>query len=476
MSLRYRRKKNHYLQQQQQHKQRHAKKPVFDKIPNEILLIMFESMNAADLFHCSTVSRRWNGLAIPVLWRSPVPIKPILSCLPSFAAMDKKHRIKHSHQKSHLSPGFPIHISRYGHAVKSLDLSQIATHVTDCTIRHIVRSCPKLTSLNLSHCRLVTNDALYYLSRAPHIASQLQVLSLQNCRQITDAGLSHLEGHCHALQTLHLGACPRITSNGIIGLVTASAPTIRRLRLSDCSHMTGSTLHAIALLCGPRLEWLDIARTKAIKHTDLVDLVHNCPNLTRLNVSMKKPKPLSELRDQLRTRERLFHSHQNERGQRHMDGAVNPLHELIDLLNQFGIQADLTENSAQHRQLILDQQRVRDLVCSSTVESIILNLKKLEHLNLSHWNNLSDRTMHMISVHAQRLNYLNLTGCDNNITKRGLKHLWDLCERKSACITLTDVMISPANSSSYESDSSSCSSDDSRAKMKPLKKELSRSI
>lgn len=475
-----------------QRNQRLSRRPAFDKIPNEILILMFESMDAADLFHCSTVSKHWNDLAIPILWRSPIPIKPILSCLPSFAAMDKKHRIKHSHQESHLSPGFPLHMARYGHAVKSLDLSQIAPHVTDCTIRHIVRCCPQLVSLNLSHCRLITNEGLQYLGRATRIASQLQVLSLQNCRQITDAGLSHLTAQCHNLQTLHLGACPRITNDGIISLVTASGSTIRRLRLSDCSHMTGSTLHAIARLCGPRLEWLDIARTKAIRHTDLEDLVQHCPNLCRLNVSMKKPKPLSELRDQLnRTRERLFHLHEDmtqtmEEEQEQEDAeqdhdAVNPLNELIDLLNRFNIQANLTDESAQHRQLLLDQQHVRDPVCFATVESITMHLKKLEHLNLSHWHCLNDKAMHMISVHAHCLNYLNLVGCDG-VTKKGLKYLSDLCERKSTCITLTGLMISPATCHSYESDSSlsSCSSsEESRTKWTSIKKnkmQYSRSI
>lgn len=484
----------HALQRSQQPRSS-SRKPVFDKMPNEILILMFESMSAADLFHCSTVSKRWNDLAIPILWRSPTPNKPIISCLPSFAAMDKKHRIKHSHQESHLSPGFPLHIARYGHAVKSLDLSQIAAHVTDCTIRHIVRCCPQLVSLNLSHCRLITNDGLYYLGRATGIARQLQVLSLQNCRQITDAGLGHLTAHCHGLQTLHLGACPRITNDGIISLVTASGNTIRRLRLSDCSHMTGSTLHAIARLCGPRLEWLDIARTKAIRHTNLEDLVQQCPNLCRLNVSMKKPKPLSELRDQLnRTRERLFHLHQEEEQeageheeeeeQETGEDAVNPLNELIDLLNRFNIQANLTDGSAQHRRLLLDQQHARDPVCFSTVETITLQLKKLEHLNLSHWHCLNDKAMHMISVHAHCLNYLNLVGCDS-VTKKGLKYLSDLCERKSTCITLTDLMISPATCHSYESDSSSSSSscsssEECRTKGMPIKKhkmhQYSRSI
>ncbi|GAN04042.1 F-box/LRR-repeat protein 2 isoform X2 [Mucor ambiguus] len=454
------------LPQALQRNQRSSRKPVFDKIPNEILIIMLESLDAADLFHCSTVSKHWNDFVIPILWRSPIPSKPILSCLPSFAAMDKKHRIRHTHQESHLSPGFPLHIPRYGHAVKSLDLSQIASHVTDCTIQHIVRSCPQLVNLNLSHCRLITNEGLHYLGRATRIASQLQVLSLQNCRQITDAGLSHLTAQCHGLQTLHLGACPRITNDGIISLVTASGNTIRRLRLSDCSHMTGSTLHAIARLCGPRLEWLDIARTKAIRHTDLEDLVQHCPNLCRLNVSMKKPKPLSELRDQLnRTRERLFHLHEDmtqatEEQQEQEDAdqeAPNPLNELIDLLNRFNIQANLTDGSAQHRQLLLNQQHARDPVCFSTVETITMHLKKLEHLNLSHWHCLNDKAMHMISVHAHCLNYLNLVGCDS-VTKKGLKFLSDLCERKSTCITLTDLMISPATCHSYESDSSSSSS------------------
>ncbi|CAO0790630.1 unnamed protein product [Mucor circinelloides] len=490
--LRNRRRNPHPMQPQQRNQRcaPSSKRPVFDKIPNEILIIMFESMNTADLFHCSTVSKHWNDLAIPILWRSPTPNKPIISCLPSFAAMDKKHRIKHSHQESHLSPGFPLHISRYGHAVRSLDLSQIAPHVTDCTIRHIVRCCPQLTSLNLSHCRLITNEGLYYLSRATRIANQLKVLNLQNCRQITDAGLNHLTAQCHGLQTLHLGACPRITNDGIISLVTASGNTIRRLRLNDCSHMTGSTLHAIARLCGPRLEWLDIARTKAIRHTDLENLVQSCPNLTRLNVSMKKPKPLSELRDQLnRTRERLFHLHEDmtnaveeqEEDVEQDQDAANPLNELIDLLNRFNIQANLTDGSAQHRQLLLDQQQVRNPVCVSTVESITLNLKKLEHLNLSHWHCLDDKAMHMISVHGHCLNYLNLVGCDS-VTKKGLKYLSDLCERRSTCITLTDLMISPATFHSYESDSSSSScssSEEIRTKWMPIKKnkmQYSRSI
>ena len=79
----------------------------FNKIPNEILLVMFQFMNDSDLYHCSTVTKHWNELATPILWKSPIPKNPILI-----------H-----------DTGFPLHMTRYGHAVKSLDLSLIAPHV-----------------------------------------------------------------------------------------------------------------------------------------------------------------------------------------------------------------------------------------------------------------------------------------------------------------------------------------------------------
>lgn len=453
---------------------------VFKKIPNEILIVIFKSMNAKDLYHCSTVSRRWNQLATPILWKSPVPIRPILSCLSTFATIDKKHNVLHQHQKSHFSPGFPIHLTKYGHAIKSIDLSRIAPHVTDCTIRYIVRSCPQLTSLNLSDCRLVTDEALAWLSRS---SITLQVLILQNCRQLTDAGLNYLANTCHNLEALHLDGCHRITDDGIINLVTASGNSIRRLCLSDCSHVTGSTLHAIARLCGPRLVWLDVARTKAIRHTDLEYLVRHCPNISRLNLSMKKPKLLHESPDQwnrrrTRGRHALRNSHydmehyveMNRRQHHHRRTSrqrqelenqsleqlieSNPLNELIDLLHQFNVEPTLSQSAAQHHHYLMEQQRSRDPVCVYTVESIVMNLKKLEYLKLSHWSCLNDSAAQLISLNSQCLAYLNLNGCQN-VTKKGVKYLSDLCERKATCITLSDLMITPSTCNyTYDSDSS----------------------
>ncbi|CAO3647906.1 unnamed protein product [Mucor hiemalis] len=432
----------------------------FEKIPNEILMVIFELLDQNDLYSCSTVTKHWNELITPILWRSPVPTYSILSCSPSFTSFDKKSNISHHHQKSHISPGFPLHISRYGHAVKSLDLSLIAPYVTDCTLRHIVRYCPQLTSLNLSHCRLITNEGLRCLTGHATKQNNIKVLVLQNCRQITDLGLSYIKETCHSLETLHLGGCNRISDNGVIGVVTASEDSIRRINLSDCTRVTGSTLHKIAQICGPRLEWLDISRTKAIRHSHLDYLVNLCPNIIRLNVSMKRRRSLQELSDQLSTARRQQHIFNSNDHEEQLDDGelenvqsntafendlINPLHELIDLLNQFNIQPNLTDSSAQHQRLLIEQQRGRDPVSNQTIELMAIHLKKLQHLNISHWTCLNDKAIHTLSIHSHCLTYLNLIGCQR-VTKKALKYLSDLCERKSTCITLTDLMISPKNS------------------------------
>ncbi|KAI8380116.1 hypothetical protein BD560DRAFT_388604 [Blakeslea trispora] len=411
----------------------------FKKLPNEIMLMIFQQLTAGDLYHATSVSKHWHTLITPILWKSPIAKQPLLMCLASFKAIDKKYKITHVHQKSHLYSGFPIYLSHYGHAVKSLDLSPISAHVTDCTVRYIVRSCPHLTSLNLSGCRFITNESLRHLGQN----HQLQALILQNCRQITDSGLDYLK--YHPLTTLHLGGCHRVTDDGIISLVTDAGTSLRRLCLSDCIHVTGKSLQAISRRCGLRLEWLDIARTKAIQHDDLVNLVTHCPNITRLNISFRKPKV-------------------HDSSSRHT--VDSPLNELIDLLDQFNIQPNLTPASAQHH-LALSEQRIRRnaAVHPHTIELLVLRLQKLKNLNVSYWTGLTDKAAQAISMHGHCLAYLNLIGC-KGVTKKGLRYLSDLCERKSTCITLgNDLMITPNATCDFETDSdwasaSSSSSDE----------------
>jgi hypothetical protein len=436
----------------------------FQNVPNEILILIFENLKSKDLYNCTRVNKQWNTLVTPILWRSPVPIRPILSCIASFGAMDKKNKTNHVHQKSHLSPRFPIHNPNFGLAVRTLDLSKIATHVTDCTIRLVTRCSPHMTSLSLSQCRLITDEGLRCLSRSA-VAPQLQVLVLENCRQITDLGLSYLTEKCHALHTIHFGGCQRITDTGISHLVTESGSTLRRIRLSDCSRVTANAIHTISRVCGARLEWLDISRIRSIRHTDLDQLLDNCPNITRLSVAMRKPRLHREAHAQAIRRRQLFHSHEDDEEtfvQNIEDTAqqtdVHPLDELLDLLQSHSIYSNLTERSARHQRELIHQRQERDSVSDRTVELIALRLKHLEHLDLSYWTCLTDRAIHMLSEHSRFLTWLNLVGC-KSVTKKVLKYLSECYERneKSGWITYNDLVISNTQDPTWAM-SSSCSS------------------
>ncbi|KAI8976156.1 hypothetical protein BDB01DRAFT_803472 [Pilobolus umbonatus] len=437
------------------------------KLPNEILLNIFECMNERDLYNCTSVCNKWNKLITPVLWRSPVPIRPIISCSVALTAIDKAKNTQHHHQKSHLYPGFPIYLPQFGHSIRSIDLSLIASHVTDCTVRYIIKSCPQLTSLSLSNCRNITNDALQSLSRSI-IAPQLEILILNNCRLISDEGLYHLSEACKSLRTIHLGSCHRISHDGITKLVTASGSTLRRISLSDCIHVTGQTIHTIAHQCGSRLEWLDIARVKNVRHVDLENLIKKCPNITRLNLALKKTRTSQ---DDTNTRQR---SQMDIPTVEHTDNPLlhydpNPLNELITLLRRYNISPELTESAAQHQQYLIERQRQLDLVSNRSVEMIATRLCKLELLDLSNWTYLTDPAVQIITAHGQNLQQLNLSGC-YGITSDVLGCLSNLCDRKSTRITLNNLMISSTyDKNDYSirisSDSSSASTGSSRSRL-----------
>ncbi|KAI7900235.1 uncharacterized protein BX663DRAFT_517994 [Cokeromyces recurvatus] len=373
----------------------HRPSPI-KQLPNEILLNIFCRMNVNDLYHCSTVCMRWFELASFSLWRSPVPKSPIFECLPVLLDIDKKYNVQHTHHHHHPSPSssrisasFPLHLDRVGHLVRSLDLSHIASYITDCTIQHIADYCPYLVDLNLSNCCFITNNSLYHISQSP-IAGHLKRLILEGCQQINDIGLDHLQRNCHKIETLSIGRCSGITNKGLVSLVMASESTIRRLYLNECPHVTVAGLHPIIRICGSRLELLDITKMKHIQYEHITDLVEHCPNIRSLTISLKKPACIQELRKQVNeTRQTLFDSpHQlviiEEEKQQETNYADNALAELLGMLNQFNLQLSLSESSTHHSQMLLERQRRRDVASTKAIQIIAFNLKKLEYLNISY--------------------------------------------------------------------------------------------
>lgn len=360
-------------------------------LPTEILLLIFNQLDQKDLYHCLTVSKQWKKIITPLLWKVATPLRPILNCGQKFPSIY-----------------FPIHFQQYGHSIQSLDLSLIAHHVNDSTIRQIIYYCPNITKLNLTNCRAITDESFRLLARAP-LAHNLESLVLTNCRQITDRSLYYLSTVCDQLELLHLNGCVHIGHSGVTRLMTITGKSIRHLRINDCPLLTSATIQVVGRYCGPKLESIDLSRLP-FKHTDIVKLVKQCPNITQLDMSLKNP-----IRSDLMSRSAAATVSDPDRH-------IHELSGFIELLNQLNIHPTLSAESARHRRFILEQQRVRDLVCDRTIEYVSIHLKNLKRLDLSHWACLTDSGVRALADNCRHLSEISLLGC-TSVTKRGYKYL-----------------------------------------------------
>jgi hypothetical protein len=106
---------------------------------------------------------------------------------------------------------FSIAVTKYGHYVESLLLSQIHYRWQFLDIRHlqlVLPFCPHLTSLELDNCMIVDADIRFLHGY------QLQHLSLAACKRLTDDGIKAL-ALITALKSLDISQLPLITDAGV---------------------------------------------------------------------------------------------------------------------------------------------------------------------------------------------------------------------------------------------------------------------
>ncbi|KAG0742723.1 hypothetical protein G6F57_004367 [Rhizopus arrhizus] len=366
------------------------------KLPNEILIKVFNQLDKDSLFQSITVSKKWNQLAIPVLWKSTTPTRPI-RLIPSFSNLDRKQlRLFYDDADTN----FPVHLTCYGHAIVNLDLSLIASSMDDHTFRYIIHHCPKLTTLSLSNSRTITDESLRQLARSP-VSRNLRTLILQNCRHITDKGLYSLAKSCRQLKTLHLGGCSRLTHEGVDHLMAHLGKNMQELYLNDCTRLTSRTIQSVAHHCGPELQVLDLAHLP-FKHQDIAQLVMLCPNITHLNLSLKKPST---------SRNTPFNPFQNN--PLDDDHRLHRFAGLLDSLANHGIQPTLSPESTRHLESLIEQRRQRDLVSDRTIICVAKNLKKLRRLDLNRWSCLTDSSIRALTNNSNHLVVVGLLGCTN---------------------------------------------------------------
>lgn len=298
-----------------------------DRLPSDIIHLIFTKLPLSTITRCTRVSRKWLGFlsADKLLWKV-IDLSNILAPVTD-ASLDKlvffaknclsqlllpnatklthhslKILLKNQHcfiSKFTFTGNLKVpakaftsffSASQFRNTVVDLDLSN--TKLDDEGVRKIFFLFKKILILNVSNCH-ITDTALFIKSRTP-----LEQLSLVGCDSISNKGIVSLLKFTPKLTSLNLLGCkgvnsailtkfdpvPKLTSINISGihiienslmdslaLFSASCPNMKKFILRFCPFLDDSmTSHIFA--CWDNLEHLDLKGSVRITNQSILDL------------------------------------------------------------------------------------------------------------------------------------------------------------------------------------------------------------
>ncbi|XP_067885177.1 S-phase kinase-associated protein 2 isoform X2 [Heterodontus francisci] len=221
----------------------------WEKLPDELLLVIFRSLTLPHLLKASRVSRRWHRLAFDKsLWYSvnlskgSLPIGTVSQVLGAGVVVFK-------------SPcsflGDPMFKNDSPLSVQYMDLSHCV--VSSSTIFQIVRRCHQLLGLSLEALTL-SDDVIRAISQN----EDLQHLNLSSCSQFGPHSLSQMLSNCSRLEELNLSWCA-FNSQYIQAMVTHIPASVTQLNISGYRHcLHNSDVEALCRRC-PQITNLDMS-------------------------------------------------------------------------------------------------------------------------------------------------------------------------------------------------------------------------
>ena len=119
-------------------------------------------------------------------------------------------------------------------------------NVTDQCLAELVNRCLKLRTISLAGCDKVTDAGISALSAG---CGQLQSINLRDCKKVTDAGISALSVGCGKLHSISILGCDKVTDAGISAL-SAGCGQLQFIDLAGCKKVTDAGISALSAGCG----------------------------------------------------------------------------------------------------------------------------------------------------------------------------------------------------------------------------------
>ncbi|KAE8010272.1 hypothetical protein FH972_006657 [Carpinus fangiana] len=308
-----------------------------------------------------------------------------------------------------------------------------ATGLRYSGLEMLVRACPCLEALDVSHCWKYGDREASAIS----CAKGLRELRMDKCVGISDVGLAKIAVGCERLERLSLKWCMEISDLGV-DLLCKKCFGLKALDVSYLK-VTCESLRSIASL--PRLEVLALVGCPFVDYVGLRFLENRCPLLQVIDVSRCDLVSSSGLMSVVRGHSGLL---KLNAGYCFSGLTAMALHCLKDLKNLNTIRIDGAQVSDSSFQII--STNCKSLVeiglskCIGVTNTGIMQLVSgcvdLKIVNLTCCRSLTDAALSALTNSCRNLVCLKLESCDM-VTEKSLDQLGSCCLRLEE-LDLTD--------------------------------------
>jgi hypothetical protein len=183
--------------------------------------------------------------------------------------------------------------------VQFLNLQGLS-RVTDHGVKAVTHNMWQLTHLNLEDLFLVTDDVFFFdherdgrKAADQAMLTSLTTLNVSECTLLSDRALGGIATRCAALRSFHGSGCPEFTERGLRDFCVeplGRQPRGEHLRCVNLSFAPSLTSAGLKVLCeaAPELETVNLAGCVLLGDNDMVTLASNCGHVKSLGVSFVK--------------------------------------------------------------------------------------------------------------------------------------------------------------------------------------------
>lgn len=125
--------------------------------------------------------------------------------------------------------------------LQSLNVAYCGKLLTDESIKAVATNCPSLTTLNVADCKLLTDASIKTIATS---CSSLTSLDVSRCKALTDDSIKALAVGCPSLTYLNVRNCEKLTDEAIYAVATL--PELHSLRIFGCRKLTADAIKSLA--------------------------------------------------------------------------------------------------------------------------------------------------------------------------------------------------------------------------------------